>query len=383
MEYFKDKEIVFRSDTKHRKQWFTGLSFSHPAKMTLPLQLYLIDRYTQPGDIILDPMAGSGTLLVACSLGRHVICVELEQKFVDMQKGNWGKIQQRGPQMGYQMGTATILQGDARNLSGLLVDKIITSPPYGGILEKPLKEGQSRGIRGHQRQDSNSNTFWQGGYSEAPDNIGNLPYGSIDQIVTSPPYEEALGDKHHSPRADKLAQEKSNPVTYTDRVDSIITSPPYEGSVSAGAGGEREGEQNARRERLIEQGYEPKEFLGGKARVCGVDWQYSDQQENIGNLKSGSYLEAMQQVYSECFKVLKPGGLLVLVLKNFIRQRQIVRLDLDTIKLCDSVGFTMVERLARRLTQQSFWRVIYRQKFPDAPTIHCEDVLVFEKVKEG
>ena len=292
----------------------------------LPLQLYLIDRYTQPGDIILDPMAGSGTLLVACSLGRHVICVELEQKFVDMQKGNWQKIQQRGPQMGYQMGTATILQGDARNLSGLLADKIITSPPYEGSLELSSRHTK-----------------------------GGIPS-----------------------RDAKLGQTG----TYADvQVDRIITSPPYEGSVSAGAGGEREGAQNARRERLVAQGYEAKEFLGGKARVCGVDWQYSDSQENIGNLKSISYLEAMLQVYSECFKVLKSDGLLILVLKNFIRNKQIVRLDLDTIRLCESAGFTMIERLARRLTQQSFWRVIYKQRFPDAPTIDYEDVLVFKKLK--
>ena len=70
-------------------------------------------------------------------------------------------------------------------------------------------------------------------YGDAEGQIGNLSYGEIDKIITSPPYEEAMGDKHHSPRADKLAEEKSNPVTYTDRVDSIITSPPYEGMEKA------------------------------------------------------------------------------------------------------------------------------------------------------
>ena len=72
-------ELKFKIDTKHRKDWFTGVSFSHPAKMSLPLQLWIIENYTRAGETILDPMAGSGTILVACSLGRNVIAVELEQ----------------------------------------------------------------------------------------------------------------------------------------------------------------------------------------------------------------------------------------------------------------------------------------------------------------
>ena len=272
------KEIVFSSDTKHRKQWFTGLSFSHPGKMMLPLQLYLIDRYTQPRDIILDPMAGSGTLLVACSLGRHVICVELEQKFVDMQKGNWEKIQQRGPQMGYQMGTATILQGDARNLAGILADKI----------------------------------------------------------------------------------------------DAVVTSPPYEGSIS----GIDEEAREREKDWLRRQGKNP------DTHSCIVNpSQYSAEGNNIGNLKSQSYLEAMLQVYQQCYEVLRPQGLMILVTKDFIRNKQRVFLSIDTIKLCEQAGFVLEDWHERKLTQQSFWRVIYRQKFPDAPVIDYEDVLVFKKLK--
>jgi len=31
------------------------MSFSHPAKVAIGLQEFLIDRYSKPGDIILDP----------------------------------------------------------------------------------------------------------------------------------------------------------------------------------------------------------------------------------------------------------------------------------------------------------------------------------------
>ncbi len=392
------------------------------AKMSLPLQLWIIENYTSEGEVILDPMAGSGTILVACSMGRDVIAVELEQKFVDMMGKNWEKIRQRGSQLGCSMGRCQIIQGDARNLEGILADKIITSPPYAeqpetsrtnhGILNHPddcrcnfcrKNRGNKGMLQGYRRvdkiitsppyaevnqmprdnpdptADKNARANIGKAYSDNPVNIGNLYYGEIDKIITSPPYEEAMGEKHHSPRADKLAEEKSNPVTYTDRVDSIITSPPYENAItgkeagidwSKGTRGKAEGNKPRNRS---------KEPAFGHLAGFGMPLGYSEAPENIGNLKSDTYLEAMLSVYKNCFAVLKSGGLIILVVKNFIRNKQIIRLDLDTIKLCEQGGFTFKERHYRKLPSQSFWRVIYHKKFPDVEQITSEDVLVFEK----
>lgn len=92
-----------------------------------------------------------------------------------------------------------------------------------------------------------------------------------------------------------------------------------------------------------------------------------------------NYLSEMLRVYKACHKVLRAGGLMILVTKNFIRNKQIIRLDTDTIKLCEQAGFKYLERHYRKLPSQSFWRVIYKQKFPDVETIDFEDVLVFSK----
>jgi len=94
-------ELEFKVDTKERKQWFTSESFAHPAKMSLPLQLWLIEKYTKPGDVILDPMAGIGTILVGATLGRNIICVELEDKFCRMMLNNREKIKQKGSYSDY------------------------------------------------------------------------------------------------------------------------------------------------------------------------------------------------------------------------------------------------------------------------------------------
>jgi len=534
-------ELKFGPDTKERKQWFTAVSFSHPAKMSLPLQLWIIDNYTREGDVILDPMAGSGTILVGCSMGRNIIAVELEEKFIKIMEGNWEKIKQRGPQLGYPMGWAKIIQGDARKLEGL-VDGIITSPPYA------VQEGGKTTLK---RVGESSKTIRH--YAKNPNNIDELSYGSIDSVITSPPYEEAMGEKHHSPRADKMAQEKSNPVTYTEKVDSIVTSPPYEGSLS---------EPEDRKHSIDQTKWKDGRRIAPPHSQVHLTYP-SSSESNIGNLKAESYLSAMLQVYQQCHKVLKPpqilckcgiinvevnqngqtlpggilrrggiynmvpeggetnsgakgqgdiranqgllgeprlsehiplqseiqihptqrqtsrgiqatgsqlpghqdntqrpnalsdsqekgcdkdigrdreetqtyreikrrgccsleeigviinqdrqilsllkqentsnsaqeqctlvcskcgepfqykaGGLLILVTKNFIRDRKIVRLDLDTIKLCEQAGFTLLERHYRKLTTQSFWRVIYKQKYPDAPVIDKEDILVFRR----
>ena len=311
-------ELKFAVDTKHRKGWFTGMSFSHPAKMSLPLQLWLIENYTKAGETILDPMAGSGTVLVACSLGRNVIAVELEQKFIDMMHGNWEKIKQRGAQMGYSMGACQIIKGDARQLEGLLVDKIITSPPYAETVQQAggnIKD-DFKGFIGKSCIEVRK-------YSDDPNNLGNLSYGDIDAVITSPPYEGS-----------GVAQLPSD-MGKTHRQLNISGS--------------------------------------------RINLQYSDRQENIGNLKSQSYLEAMLAVYRQCLGVLKAGGLLILVTKNFIRNKQIIRLDLDTIQLCEQAGFGFVERHYRKLPAQSFWRIIYMKKHPEVEPIEYEDILVFRK----
>lgn len=379
--------ITFKRDTSFRKELFTADHFAHPAKMDAQLLIWIVEHYTKPGETILDPMAGCGTTMLACISGRNAILVELEQKFVEMQKANWNKVRMM-PQLGCQMGECQIIQGDARNLENILVDHAIFSPPYSNehpscLSEKTIREAE----RIHNRKFTRRSFTGGEDYSPSQQNIANLPYGDIASIITSPPYEEAMGEKHHSPRADKLAQEKSNPVTYTDKVDSIVTSPPYEGSFT-----HSEQDPEKRLQRLKEVAQEgvargskwavtSDEAL--RRRLAQQDWGYGSHQENIGNLKAQSYLSAMLQVYQQCHKVLKPQGLLILVTKNFIRNKKEIRLDEDTMKLCDQAGFQFVERHYRKLPAQSFWRVIYRQKYPDAPVLDKEDILVFTKRKLG
>ena len=162
---------------------------------------------------------------------------------------------------------------------------------------------------------------------ESEENISRLPYGEVDSIITSPPYENQDSyQMYYGPRATN-----------------------------------RKGDDS-------------------KTRVK-KDYVKGESQENIGNLKSTSYLEAMRQVYAEMWKVLKPGGKAVIVVRNFIRNKKVVDLAGDTIKLCESVDFKLVEHVLFKLPQLSFWRILYRKKFPevDVSGVEKEHVLVFKK----
>ena len=56
----------------------------HPARMQLGLPRFFIEFLTEPGDIVLDPFAGSNTTgAVAEQLGRRWISIEIEREYAD------------------------------------------------------------------------------------------------------------------------------------------------------------------------------------------------------------------------------------------------------------------------------------------------------------
>ena len=58
---------------------------SHPAQKPVALLEWLIKTYTNPGDTVLDPVAGSGTTAIAAlRTGRNAICIEKDAGYYDI-----------------------------------------------------------------------------------------------------------------------------------------------------------------------------------------------------------------------------------------------------------------------------------------------------------
>jgi modification methylase len=119
---------------RQRAGRYLQASTAHPAKMLPQIARTAIQRYSQPGELVLDPMCGIGTTLVeAAWLGRTGLGVEYEPRWADLARGNLAHAKGQGA-----AGTGTVITGDARSLLDLLdpsvrgrVTLVVTSPPYG------------------------------------------------------------------------------------------------------------------------------------------------------------------------------------------------------------------------------------------------------------
>jgi tRNA1(Val) A37 N6-methylase TrmN6 len=116
-----------------RRGRYVPESMTHPAKMLPAVAAHAIATYTQPGELVLDPMCGIGTTLVeAPHQDRRAIGVEYETRWAEIARAN---IAHTGP---VRRGAGQVYTGDARHLDWVLppdlygqVALVVTSPPYG------------------------------------------------------------------------------------------------------------------------------------------------------------------------------------------------------------------------------------------------------------
>lgn len=117
-----------------RKGRYVADATAHPAKMLPAVAAHAIDHYTEPGDLVLDPMCGIGTTLVeAVHLGRRAVGIEYEPHWVDVARVNLALAHTAGVEH-----DGRVFHGDARQIASLLPAEylgqaalVVTSPPYG------------------------------------------------------------------------------------------------------------------------------------------------------------------------------------------------------------------------------------------------------------
>jgi DNA modification methylase len=97
----------------------------------------LIEKYTEPGDLVLDPMLGSGTTLVECKLlGRNGIGVDINRDAVMVARDRLYFSYTR-PLDWPPEGSVRTFVGDCRSLDAIesdSVELVATHPPYAGII---------------------------------------------------------------------------------------------------------------------------------------------------------------------------------------------------------------------------------------------------------
>lgn len=113
----------------------------HPAANNLHLVRSLLAELTAEGELVLDPMAGTGsTGLLAALSGRNALCVDCERRNVDAGAARWNELRQQMSMLPY--GTFEYVHGDAGEYRApQMADAIIFSPPFVDSLPSDGRDG--------------------------------------------------------------------------------------------------------------------------------------------------------------------------------------------------------------------------------------------------
>jgi DNA modification methylase len=363
--------------------------------------------WIKKGELVADPFGGIGTGGIVCAAnGLRWIGCELEPRFVDLANRNF----QLNPWT--RNGEARIIQGDSRNFASLIgqCQACVTSPPFAGIVatQDPnfLTPGEQSKVN-----PSKSNLA---DYGSSPGQLASLPVGDVDSIISSPPY---VSGGHHPDQTGAWntngggqGQDRSTAgygvtagqlgAMKEGEIAAVVTSPPYAKSMDtiedADARADRTngfecGQKNLR------YGQNPNTFLSKNPSGLNNEERraIADENPQLGQLRTDTYWSSVFRIYQECFKVLKPGGIICVVIKSFVRAGKIVPLPEQTWALLQHVGFEPVERVRAMLVKEdshpglfdgpvvkkterkSFFRRLAERK--GSPPIDFEEVLFLKK----
>ncbi len=147
-----------KSWLKFTKSWFVHNPparkkqvYKHPAKFPESLCEEFIRFFTKEGQMVLDPMAGVGSALVAAvRAGRYAVGIELSPEYHALAT-TW--LSEEGDPDKW-----TMLLGDARDVAGLIepgsVNYMLTSPPYWDMLNRQAVTDRRKEREADETQDS-------------------------------------------------------------------------------------------------------------------------------------------------------------------------------------------------------------------------------------
>jgi hypothetical protein len=418
----------------------------------------LAKGYLKRGDLVADVFGGIGTGgITAAYRGLNWLGCELEPKFVAMAQENF-RLHRHG-WSAMRGGNATIIQGDSRkfdeHVAGIVssppyaeslrgvehngidcaklakpnpgrnsqaassegcgasngqigslksgaVEAVISSPPFtqgyqggGGINKNGYTPSDKVLKQGGREHELGATYQGRGGQREAG-NIETLKEGTVQAVVSSPPYSDIAAGagglntkpaKHAGQQSGRKADSASQDTdqrygTATGQISQLKGgSPPFEDCF---AGGEKVAGKFSKRP-------DGSAFGAGKSSLV----EPNSTRRNTTDGEPEDYWRAVDKVYRACFRCIRPGGVLVIVVKDYCAKGKRVRLCDDTLRLLKHIGFVPLERIHAMLVtetveaglfgeertkrqRKSFFRRLYEAKLPeeDERRIDHEEVIV-------
>jgi tRNA G10 N-methylase Trm11 len=260
------------------------------------------------GSVVVDPFGGIGTTAIeGASRGVQVVCCELEPKFFDLAKQNFDLHARDWQAM--RRPTPRVVKGDSRKLrehvGPVLAECVVSSPPFTGVTQgtngswKELRAAwnanpENAGKPGFRPGQANVDAYdcpsTSDTYGSTPGQLGDLPTGEVDAVISSPPYAEIAsgsGGLNTKPAKDgqQGGRSASSPSQDTDSrygesdgqlarmalgdVDAIVSSPPFTQGYAGGGG-------------INVKGY----GADGKDKVGSRTYQGTGNERSDGNLET-------------------------------------------------------------------------------------------------
>jgi hypothetical protein len=313
------------------------------------------------------------------------------------------------------------------------VDAILTSPPYAdtNVATKDKRTAEERVEqirRAVERGDEVGDEFKRilakginpnsnlkiAGYGRTAGQIGAMKAVPLDGVVTSPPFSvdqpcasqtRAKKDYHAFTRGNgtKRDQTMVTPgniqAASVGDLDAVVTSPPWEDQESAMNAGKFKDPAKFAQAMTNRDGKDGRNGTSQRSRAAQFDratqTSYGESDGQLGNVTGETYWEAMSIVYAQCLLALKPGGVMAVVVKDYVKGGQRVPLCDQTLRLLLHLGFEPVCRIhamlvkehhhntlfegrqTTRTERKSFFRRLAEKK--GSPRIDWEEVLVVRK----
>lgn len=133
--------VELPSDAALQRELFGDTA--HPATNHLHLTNALISSYSREGDLVFDPMAGTGaTGILAARAGRDAECFDIEEHFVVLGNQAWKRLSAQTSILPY--GNFNFTVGDATRPYGLRrkANLLVTSPPFIDSIPSDNRDGE-------------------------------------------------------------------------------------------------------------------------------------------------------------------------------------------------------------------------------------------------
>jgi hypothetical protein len=314
----------------------------------------------------------------------------------------------------------TLLQGDSRRLGEVLREQVtacVSSPPYAALdMHDTGTKITSSPRPGDTRQ--YARTIHPPIYGDTPGQLGAMPPGSLDACLSSPPYADGCTQQGHDYHPERMvgtrtgyiqrdhANYDTSPAQLGNlpagTVEAVVSSPPWETQL---AGSARAHAPHDTTGRLTDQYKEPpvgSAYTDVSQRKRLPDGTWPRQREaafynNLGQTHADTFWSAAREIIAQCIALLKPNGIAVWVVKSYVREGHIVDFPGDWRRLCESLGLVTLhehhallveahgtqgglfgEDTTHRTERKSFFRRLHEKKRPDL-AIDFEVVLCMQK----